>query len=1036
MVVTMIVVAVMAMVAVAFMQGAGTDRSSSRSFVAHYQARLAADAGAQCAVWSVRRTLCFGGNPTNTNSAFGYHDAVTVWQNIGGAATNEATVLYVRAKSGNNSNQGARPGEFGPNIQILARPLVSGGQFVPLSSIGTNMPFNPNDTNLMREMVNLNATNALNPDPWIGYRSAPVAGAPVTAARWVYISRDGGPTNTTNPPIARYAYWVEDESFKANLNVLTNGVRGTNTGTSPQQATIDGAIGASANLRALTNRTAAMLQDRATLGAGGFTDRGSAAIALGLQGVTNAAEFRFLTTVNSAGLDLSRGGFKRFNINSVTNGVTGPTPGQPGVPTDVANIRTSLSRIIAAITNSNSVPNFGQRFYRLAADSGGINNNSAVTATHANIYLQKIAANILDYVDSDDQPTVINNDASFTLRTGKPEFGIEPLGEGTEGTNSIAAMGVENTPRLQEYAIHGRIRELNPIGYNSSRPPEDPVASYRISIDHYFEFWNPGTRDITINNAFLKIYDQPRFGDNITGPLANEGRPFEIPVNGITFPAGRVTVLTTAPQNELNEALVIVANRTNVVHLDTDAANRIFEGQTRDTSVGTAFGGNGFNTYFKVSLKPRSTTVTDYESAVLLGNNLGVLESFVGLPIVRATATGTVPSIHFVASSAAAAAVVGDTPAVLSLGNQYYTVAGSLAGNSTAAAGLLSAVSGDPRSLNEQLEIKLYDANGSNQQTRFLSANLNNNSVPSDSTVGGPNANYVQPTNWVDFSSVSTGANNAPLFVRNGSLQSIGELGHLTDPARVPGTSGTLNNVTYSRGGGRTLRIGQSEHPRWYDGNQTNASRTWTSWRLADVFTTTGAVSIPGLINPNGALRDGGAALRAALHGLTYLPSPEGVPGLAGLQLTGPRLDAIVNSNRAFLTNASAAGLPAGAVNAFWERGEFSQLPVFNSGTIPTSMSNKFDRGREELVRRSIEMITTRGSIFTVYVIGQALQVASQTTNVLGSARLKQTFEISPQYATADAFDDSFNPTQPNKVSSRFSAPTNYTYRLISSGYD
>ena len=303
-------------------------------------------------------------------------------------------------------------------------------------------------------------------------------------------------------------------------------------------------------------------------------------------------------------------------------------------------------------------------------------------------------------------------------------------------------------------------------------------------------------------------------------------------------------------------------------------------------------------------------------------------------------------------------------------------------------------------------------------------------------------------------------------------MHTIGELGHITDPARPYSTSGSV--PTLARGGGRTLRVGQSELTNfggtnigWYSGNQTAASRTWTSWRLADIFTTTAAsnnatardaegnltnslgvvrgttntngvvVTIPGLINPNGLLRDGGAAMRAALHGLTYSATPEGAPGLAGRDLNSFRLNGVVSSMTSRLTNASAAGLPSGALVPFWERGEISELPIFNTGNIPTQMSNVFDRGREELVRRSIEMITPRGSIFTVYAIGEVLQVTPQTTNVLSTARLKQTFQIEPRFQfPTDYGNDSFNPAQAARVTRRFSAPINYTVRVLSSSYD
>jgi hypothetical protein len=99
-------------------------------------------------------------------------------------------------------------------------------------------------------------------------------------------------------------------------------------------------------------------------------------------------------------------------------------------------------------------------------------------------------------------------------------------------------------------------------------------------------------------------------------------------------------------------------------------------------------------------------------------------------------------------------------------------------------------------------------------------------------------------------------------------------------------------------------------------------------------------------------------------------------------------------------------------------------------------MANAIDRGREELIRRSIEMITPRGSVFTVYAIGQTLQVASSVTNVLSTARLRQTFQIEPKFQfTADYGNDSFA-TNAIRITRRFSAPTNYTVRVLATSYD
>lgn len=81
-------------------------------------------------------------------------------------------------------------------------------------------------------------------------------------------------------------------------------------------------------------------------------------------------------------------------------------------------------------------------------------------------------------------------------------------------------------------------------------------------------------------------------------------------------------------------------------------------------------------------------------------------------------------------------------------------------------------------------------------------------------------------------------------------------------------------------------------------------------------------------------------------------------------------------------------------------------------------------------------MITTRGSIFTVYTLGQSLHVTATATNVLDTARLKSTFEVTPQFVTPAVTNDFFNPGSVAEVSERFSSPTNYATTIISSEFD
>jgi hypothetical protein len=1031
-VITLLVIVVLAVAAVAFMQNTSTERQTARSQGSHYRAQLAAEAGASAAMATVADLITR------------YPDSVTVWQNIGGGAVNgtnnEATVLYVRA-TGANSNVGASPAAFGSQVGLWAVPLVSRTNLpttlnvspVALSSIGSSVPLVSGVT------TNLNATNAVWTDPFIGSRTTTNAGAPVTAGQWVYLTKLGGPTNATNPYVARFAYWIEDESFKVNVNVATNGLRGTGSlGLGPDEIRLDGAWRASTNASLTNANAAAAVNDRSRFGESGYpTVRSAVFPALSnTANIANTAELRFLTTTHSAGLDLSRGGFKRFDINELTRGGS-------------SAYRLNADRFIAAITNTNTAPLFGQRFYR---DTNNINATNTVAGgptptpgNHALIYLNKLAANIIDYIDADSQPTIFDNPTNAAVTNyfqrvvpiGGPVDGINPMGGGLDGTNSAAAIGVENIPRLQEYAIHARIQNLSPIGFHTNAPPPNQVANYIISIDHYFEFWNPSTENITLSsNAFLKVFDQPAYGTNggVTGVLANEGRPFSIPLvtNGqsIVFPAGRVTVLTTAPAAEVNTNLVL--NTNNLVSLVVNNVDRVFSGTTAETNAQTPLM-SGYNRLFSIAMKGRSSAggQVDYQSGILLGNDNGILDSFTGLPI---STPGGAPAIHIRITNNALLNSIGN----ITNGNVFYVRGGTLSGNvGVGTAGNPRSAEGDARTLNEQLEFRNYSSGfipGSPEvnETRFYDSESTTANIPSASTIGLPNANKVDSTRWVDYSLISSAPYGAPLA--NANIKSVGELGNITDSARVTGTTGSLTNVVFSRGGGRTLRIGQSEHTNWFDGNQTNASRTWTSWRLTDIFTTTNAVTIDGLINPNGVLRDRGVALRAALHGFTYLPSPNGAPSTAGTTLTSNNITTLVTNMVSRMTNTSSFN-PTGSLNPFWERGEISELGVLNTGTalLGTNLSTTIDRGREELIRRSMQMLTTRGSVFTVYVIGEAIQITGTTTNVASTSRLRQVFELEPQGLNTDNL---FTPTSAADVSARFGRPTGFNVRILSTSYD
>ena len=154
-----------------------------------------------------------------------------------------------------------------------------------------------------------------------------------------------------------------------------------------------------------------------------------------------ADQSKFEATIYSGTSNLSRGGSKRVNLNKVV-----------ATSTDETAIRSQLDQIIKTITYH--LPNFGQRFYR---DAANLNTTTDVPAADQTIYLNKLAANIRDYIDTDSQPTIINSDGTVRIGT-PPTHCFVASGGGTLGPNEVMAIGKDHVPSIQEYVI--RVRQL------------------------------------------------------------------------------------------------------------------------------------------------------------------------------------------------------------------------------------------------------------------------------------------------------------------------------------------------------------------------------------------------------------------------------------------------------------------------------------------------------------------------------------------------------------------------------------------------
>ncbi|MGH7938975.1 MAG: hypothetical protein ACRD5Z_23440, partial [Bryobacteraceae bacterium] len=219
-----------------------------------------------------------------------------------------------------------------------------------------------------------------------------------------------------------------------------------------------------------------------------------------------------------------------------------------------------------------------------------------------------------------------------------------------------------------------------------------------------------------------------------------------------------------------------------------------------------------------------------------------------------------------------------------------------------------------------------------------------------------------------------------------------------------------------------------------WDGDSNSASREWTAWRLVDIFTTQDSpTSLPpgeleGLVNINGTARDNGAALKAALFGYVFQDAQ-----LAGAPLNDVAVQKLVDEVKARVVNDGTAYPDfANTSGPIAERGELSEMPVFSAGTdlSGSDMATTYDRGREELFRRLVGLITTRGNIFTVYAVGQSLipppAGSAVAPVVTATSQTKVTFRIDPKWNGALP-SDPFDPT----TNDRFRKPDRYEIKIL-----
>ena len=274
-----------------------------------------------------------------------------------------------------------------------------------------------------------------------------------------------------------------------------------------------------------------------------------------------------------------------------------------------------------------------------------------------------------------------------------------------------------------------------------------------------------------------------------------------------------------------------------------------------------------------------------------------------------------------------------------------------------------------------------------------------------------PSTNQTTPDALADEYS-SNDSNAAPDVIRNGPMVSIGELGHVFDPANandaltdvaVRTDSGGFTNA-YSFGGGRSLRIGAPE----YTGALTNyyAAPALAGWNvngeraisLLDLFTVNSAnTNASGTNSIAQSLNNGGALGRININ--TASTSVLAAL-LSGIQITSD--PTMTNSSGTFISPAALNNVTS-MVNQMVANRPYSSLsdlykitPMFDTNvnyapnlpilpgqnvsdgngvtpfTYPVTL-NVFNRVHQEAFGKLVQHLTVQSRSYRVFVIGQVL---------------------------------------------------------------
>lgn len=850
------------------------------------------------------------------------------------------------------------------------------------SQAGTLPPGTEPATDMPTDFAtDMNAVVDNDPDGWIGLRDASGARREVPA-EWIYL-RD-----TAGEVVGRYTYWVDDESARIDMSSAggseSDGSHRRVDGSDPAEVAVHG-------LFDTNDSAAAFLTFRGGLGP---SWRGLYGYRQAPSDAAWSEPVEMLKAAMGWGAKADeRGalGVRKLNVNDwVAKSADFSTPPK----------RDELAQKVIALGKfiDQADPTFGKRFY------------NGVPDTEKEQYAIKIAANLQDYIDTDSQPTVIRNGL------GGWQEPPDPTEDGAGAPDAPPAVfGKEVVPAVGEY-----------VGYHYPDPGSDSLR-----IDHGFEVWNVHTKPIDLSKLGnvkilmaqrepLSLYSTPTRPPEggpapviVGGPSAT---PLVLPVpNTGTIVPGAYALFTTLPAGSPYDDRWVVNDPQRI---------RLPRGEPI-----YSYGVKGLQIDGDTE-----ATLADADTEILVTNEFGYLDIE-----PRVAQQGKISlergNVRLMASQS-----FGNAPASSSNTHRKYPLD-----------------SGDPRSFTEVFPS--YSEGGGTASSIAWRRNTGTSSPnpPTATRLGGesyssgssgpssgiiPNnslsssTNYVpEPTQFLDPDDSDSSPDNDPSpatavsVIRDGPMRTIGELGFLYDPA-INGTGMQTTDVR-KRGGFRTLSIGSKMGEKTGPSRLDHVNETSRASRLLELFT---AGKTRSGILLNSVLRDpANRPWHALLRGLktqnndaptTIFPAPRD-PNFLGNALTVDA-DELV---KAIEAHATGAGSP------FLLTGQLADLDIFNTGdtlfesefAITPTTKNKelMDRGREEVFRDLAGLLTLKGSVFRVHVIGQGGRIGTDGQFIVrGVRRAMRLYELERQYPQADPLEETAMPAllennQPTAVRAR-----------------